>query len=371
VQARVRTSFAQNFNAPLDKKERFGPIPSWPRLSLVSVQPSLCVGYPTSLTMDPPSLPRIFINGRELVDRESADDIDIYRGDRPSTPTSQSQESGSATSIRSVSVTSSGSSHLSDGRIGAIGTRLERAISRWARRNWADSSSSITSGGSSDSSRSFFRTINKSSRRRRPPSIADVLHREESERAVAARIRAREIGRDVPREFNLYAPPASSQNAGPIEEEQLVVRTLSLDVMLPHLNPLLRNSGKHRRPRHHSRIPRTELDHHHHHHQRHFDPRPAEDESSDTSHTDALCGPSLTVEKGKDKIPSTTPPSDPLQSVPTFRRDLVAGKPRQAWWLDIANPTWGDMKTLGRVNSLRRLLFGQANSRNSCYIFIH
>ncbi|KAF8506661.1 hypothetical protein F5888DRAFT_1644324 [Russula emetica] len=289
--------------------------------------PSLRVGYPASPTMDPPFppdfMPKIFINERELVDSDSADDIDIY-------------QSGSVTSIKSISDTSSGSSRLPGGR-------FERAIARWARRNWADSSSSITSSGSSDSFRSSFRTTN---------SIADVLHREESERA---------IGRIVPREFNLYAPPPSSpQNAGPIEEEQQVVRTSSLDVMLPHLNPLLRNSGKHRRSRHRSRIPRTELDHHHHHHhhhphQRHLDPRPAEDESSDTYHTDALCGPSLTV-KGKDKMPSTMLPPDPLQTESTFRRDSVAGQPRQAWWLDVANPTWEDMKTLGRVNSLRRLL---------------
>jgi magnesium transporter len=328
--------------------------------------------------MDPPYppnfTPKIFINDLEFVDRASADDIDIYRGDRISTPTPQSQESESVTSIRSISAASSGSFRLPGGRLGALATRLERAITRWARRNWADSSSSITSSGSSDSSRSSFRTANKSSRRRRPPSIADVRHREESERAVAARIRAREIGRVVPREFNLYAPPSSSQNAGPIEEEQQVVRTFSLDVMLPHLNPLLRNSGKHRRPRHRSRVPRTELDHHHHHHhhhQRHLDHRPAEDESGDSSHTDALCDPSLTVEKGKDKIPSITRLPDPLQTASTFQRDPVAGKPRQAWWLDVANPTWGDMKTLGRVNTLRRLLFGQANSRNSCCIFTH
>jgi magnesium transporter len=322
--------------------------------------------------MDPPYppnfTPKIFINDLELVDNESADDVDIYRGDRPPTPTAQSQESESAASIKSISATSSASSRLPGVRLGALATRLERAITRWARRNWADSSSSITSSGSSDSSRSSFRTTNKSSRRRRPPSIADVAHREESERAVAARIRAREIGRVVPREFNLYAPPpSSSQNAGPIEEEQQVVRTFSLDVILPHLNPLLRNSGKHRRPRHRSRVPRTEPDHH----QCHLSLRPAEDESSDTSHTDARCGPSRTVEKGKDKIPSTMPPPDPLQTTSTFRRDPVAGKPRQAWWLDVANPTWGDMKTLGRVNSLRLLLFGQANSRNSCYIFTH
>ena len=320
--------------------------------------------------MDPPfPPPKIFVNNRALADGESADDIDIYRGDRPSTPTAESQESGSVTSI---SASSSASSRQPGGRLDALAARLERAITRWARRNWADSSSSINSSGSSDSSHSSFRTANKSSRRRPPPSIANVQHREESERAVAARIRAREIGRVVPREFNLYAPPSPSQNAGPIEEEQQVVRTFSLDAMLPHLNPLLRNSGKHRRSRHRSRIPRTELDHHHHHHhhhhhQRHRDPRPTEDELN----SDAPCGPSLAVEKGKGKIPPTTPPPDPLQTALTFRRDPVAGKPRQAWWLDVANPTWGDMKTLGRVNSLRRLLFGQANSRNSCCIFTH
>ena len=319
------------------------------------------------LSSPPNFRPKIFINGRELVDRESADDdIDIYRGDSPSTPTPQSPESGSAASIKSISATSSASSRLPGVHLGALATRLERAITRWARRNWADSSSSITSSGSSDSSRSSFRTTNKSSRRRRPPSITDVLHREEAERAVAARIRARQIGRVVPREFNLYAPdPPSLKNTGPIEEEQQVVRTFSLDVMLPHLNPLLRNSGKHRRSRHRSRTLRTELDHHHH--QDHSGPRPAEVES--TSHTDAPCGPSLAVEKGKDKIPSTIPPPDPLQTAPTFRRNPVAGKPQQAWWLDVANPTWGDMRTLGRVNSLPRLLFGQANSRNSCCIF--
>ncbi|KAF8506659.1 hypothetical protein F5888DRAFT_1644306 [Russula emetica] len=262
------------------------------------MQPSLRVGFPASPTMDPPFppnfMPKIFINGHELLDSESADDIDIYRGDRPSTPTHQSQESGSVTSIKSISDTSSGSSRLPGGRLGALTTRLERAITRWARRNWADSSSSIASSGSSDSSRSSFRTTNRSSRRRRPPSIADVVHREESERAVAARIRAREIGRIVPREFNLYAPPPfSSQNTGPIEEEQQVVRTFSLDVMLPHLNPLLRNSGKHRHAFYHT---------------------------------------------------TTRPTANRVE----IRRD-------SAWWLDVANPTWGDMKTLGRLLHLHPL----------------
>jgi magnesium transporter len=302
--------------------------------------------------------PKILINDRELVDHESVDDADIYRGDRPTTP--QTQESGSAASLKSISIASSGSSRLPGGRLGALATRLEQAITRWARKNWADSSSSIISSATSDTSRWSFRTTNRSSRRRRPPSIANILHREESERAVAARIKAREISRVVPREFNLYAPPPSlSQDAGPIEEEQRVVRTFALDVMLPHLNPLLRSSGKHRRPRNRSRIPRTELDCHHHHHQRHLHPRQAhsaEDESRDVSHNDTLRGPSLTAEKGKEKIPSTMPLPDALQTSSTSRRDPVAGKPRQAWWLDVASPTWGDMKTLGRVNKMRLIL---------------
>ena len=314
--------------------------------------------------MDPPSPPhdlppKIFINDQEFADQESLDDDgdDIYRGDRPSRASTPQTELESVSSQKSFSTVSSGSFRLPGGRLGAIATRLERAITRWARKNWADSSSSITSSSSSGSSRrSSFRTANKSSRRkRRPPSLADIQHREESERAVAARIRAREIGRVVPREFNLYAPPPSpSQDAGPIEDEQRRVRTFSLDVMLPHLNPLLRNSGKHRRPR--RRSPRTGD---HHHHLRHLhSPRvhSAKNESSDASRTGARHGPSLTVEKGKDKISSTTPP-DPPQTAPTSRRDPVAGKPpQQAWWLDVASPTWEDMKTLGRVNNLLLLL---------------
>ncbi|KAI0003718.1 hypothetical protein BJV74DRAFT_811126 [Russula compacta] len=309
--------------------------------------------------MDPQSsssqdlAPKIFINGLEFIDNDDESlDQDIYRGDRHSTL--QTPEPGPATSIKSVSSASSGSGssvRLAGGRLGALATRLERAITRWARKNWADSSSSVTSSSSSDSSRSSFRTANKSSRRkRRPPSIADIQQREQSERAIAARIRAREIGRAVPREFNLYAPPLFPlQDPGPIEEEQRVMRAFSLDVMLPHLDRLLRKPGKPRRSRHRSRS-RTESDQARD--QRHLHPQQghsAEDAASIASRTDALNDPSLTAEKGKDKIPCTTPSLDPLQVPLTFTRDSVARMPRQAWWLDVASPSWEDMKTLGRL----------------------
>jgi magnesium transporter len=302
--------------------------------------------------MGPPSYPRditapkIFINGHEFIDHESDGDDDIYRGGG-STP--KTTELGSATSLKSFSTASSGSFRLAGGRVGALATGLERAITRWARKNWGDSSS-ITSSSSSESNHSSFRTANKLSRRkRRSPSLVDIQHREESERAVAARIRAREIGRVVPREFNLYAPaPSVSQDAGPIKEEQRVVRTFSLDVMLPHLSALLRNSGKQRRSRHHSRL---NEDHHLHDlnpHRVHS----TKDESSGASRTDANHSPLLTIEKGKGKISSATPASDPRQTASTPRRDPIAVKPKQAWWLDVSSPSWEDMKTLGRVNSL-------------------
>ena len=353
-----------------------GPLPSWPCVptcppSVVSVHVPSRVGYPASPTMGPPSHPRditapkIFINDHEFIDHESDGDDDIYRGGG-STP--QTTELGSATSLKSFSTASSGSFRLAGGRLGVLATGLERAITRWARKNWGDSSS-ITSSSSSESNHSSFRTANKSSRRkRRSPSLADIQHREESERAVAARIKAREIGRVVPREFNLYAPaPSVSEDARPIKEEQRVVRTFSLDVMLPHLGPLLRNSGKQRRSRHHSR-PNED------HHLRDFNPRrvhSTKDEPSDASRTDAPHSPLLTIEKGKGKISPATPAPDPRQTASTSRRDPIVVKPQQAWWLDVSSPSWEDMKTLGRVNSLPASFRGQANLGNSCCIFTH
>jgi magnesium transporter len=314
--------------------------------------------------MDPPQSsprdqpPKPFLNDQEYIDDESVDH-DIYRGDNrgDSRPTLRTSESGSAAvavSQGSSSNVSSGSFRLAGGRLGVLATRLERAITRWARNNWADSSSSVTSSTSSESSRSSFRTANKSSRRkRRPPNLADILQREKSERAVAARIRAREIGRAVPREFNLYVPPPSpSQDAWPpINQEQRVLRTFSLDVVLPHLDPLLRRPGKHRRPQQRSRSTRTEPDQsghprHRHPHRDHS----ARDEACNASRTNALDGPSLIAGKGKDKIRSTTPSPNPLPTSSMFAKDLVVEKAPQAWWLDIASPSWEDMKTLGKVS---------------------
>jgi magnesium transporter len=303
--------------------------------------------------------PKIFINDVELID------YDIYRGDL--TPTPQTSRPESVASQRSFSTVSTDSFRLSGGRIGTLATHLERAITRWARKNGADSSSSLNSDTSSSSSRSSFRTANKSTRRkRRPPSLADIQHRVQSERAVAARIRARELRRTVPREFNLYIPPlCSSQEVGPIQEEEQVVRTFSLDAILPHLESVLR---KPRRSRHRAR--RAELDQPHHSHPlRPQEGRSAEDEPGNASGADASDGTSHKEGKGKHRLSSTAPPPSPPQATFTPQIDPDAGKPSQAWWLDVASPSWEDLRTLGRVSAPSLLVGTQAKLRHSYYIF--
>ena len=303
-----------------------------------------------------------------LIDDEEMTDHDIYRGVQY--PTSQASGPESASSQSPSFTASSNSFRLAGGRLGAIATRLERAITRWARANWADSSSSLNSDTSSDSSRSSFRTTNKSTRRkRRRSSVADIQQRMLSERTVAARLKAREARRTVPREFNLYSPSANdpSQDHDSVEEIQQVVRMFSLELMLPHLEILLRRHGKSRRPRHRGRAMVHELDYPHQSHPHHPNQgRTPRDGGGEASRAGTPDGASHRLEKGKDKMPSANAPKHP--SMPL--RDPEAGKPPPAWWLDVANPSWEDMKTLGRVStSFHFEMRVEPTLRDSYYIF--
>jgi magnesium transporter len=298
-----------------------------------------------------------------LIEQEELTDHDIYRGAQY--PPSRASGPDSVTSQSPSFTASSNSFRLAGGRLGAIATRLERAITRWARANWADSSSSLNSDTSSESSRSSFRTANKSIRRkRRRPSLADIQQRALSERTVAARLRAREARRTVPREFNLYSPTTNdpSQEHDPVEERQQAVRTFSLDLILPDLESLLRRHGKSRRPRHRGRTTVTELGHPHqslpHHPHQGRAPR---DGASKVSRTDAPDG-AHRLEKGKDKMLAVPSQSNLSEHPSVPLRDLGGGKPPPAWWLDVSNPSWEDMRTLGRVSTSFHLHDSRANS---------
>ena len=288
--------------------------------------------------------PKIFINDKQFFDHDTRDH----------TPTPQSLKQESITSRKSFSTVSSNSLHHAGRRIGALATRLERAITRWARTNWADSSSSLDSASSSTSSRSSFRTANKSTRRkRRPPSFADIQHRIQSERAVAARLRARELRRVVPREFNLYIPPLHpSKGEEPIDEAEQIVRTFSLDQMLPHLDSVLRKYDKPRRARHHARAQSAELDQpRYSHNLRPPQSSSSEGEPGNSSRVDPSgITTSPKEEKGKHKLSSIAPPPNAPQVTTPSPRDSDPGNPQQAWWLDVASPSWEDMKALGKVS---------------------
>ena len=293
----------------------------------------------------PQTVPKILIGDKEMSDNDIYCEVQSYPPSQASGPESASSHSPSFTA-------SSNSFRLAGGRLGAIATRLERAITRWARANWADSSSSLHSDISSDSSRLSFRTANKLTRQKRCPSVADIQQRALIERTVAARLRAREARRTVPREFNLYSPSEDDhvQGPGPVEERQQVVRTFSLDLMLPHLEVLLRRHGKSRRPRSHGRETATGLDYPHrsHHHQG----RTPQDEIDNASRVNEPDGASYRLGKGKDKVPTVMPPPSNARKRPSVPlRDPEAGKLPPAWWLDVANPSWEDMRTLGRVST--------------------
>lgn len=290
------------------------------------------------------TVPKILIGDKEMSDHDIYCEVK-YPPSQTSGPESVSSRSPSFTA-------SSTSFRLAGGRLGAIATRLERAIARWARANWADSTSSLNSDISSDSSRSSFRTANKLTRRkRRNPSAADIAS---FERAIEARLKAREARQTVPREFNLYTPSEDDplQGPGPVEERQQTVRTFSLDLMLPHLDNLLRSRrhGKSRRTRPVGSATVTEPDSTHQS-QPHRG-RTARDWAGNVSRVDEPDRATPRLEKGKDKMPSSISPTPnaPKHS-PIPLRDPEAGKLPPAWWLDVANPSWEDMRTLGRVST--------------------
>lgn len=302
---------------------------------------------PSVSFVDQPDHERIEL--RTIVDNEpeGEDDGDIYRGQPPSTP--RPGRSGSVSSSSSSS--SSSSASTVGGPLGALAAVVERAITRWARANW--STSSLDSDSDASSSKSSFRTTNKSvnRRRKRNPSLAD-LNRANSEREVAARIRAREERRYVEREFSLYLPPAlspsyhPSSKSPPTTEEQRTTRTTSLPSVLSRLDAALKRSSKARRPRNRPRPSRQ---------------TPLEGPVPLLPHLDYMlpdAGPSSQpesatelptlqkVRKGKQRVGAAATPDPPTPGVGTRIPDASN---QQAWWLDVASPTWEDMRAMGKV----------------------
>ena len=188
----------------------------------------------------PPPLP---LDGSEALQVQPSDieDGDIFRGEPPPRSTSH---------VSLASSSSSSDSSFLGGRFTAIATVVELAISRWAR-----TTSSSSDGSSSQSSIVTLGRPRTARRRRR--SSSSNLHNIQSERDLAARFRAREESRHIPREFVLYLPPPLNPQ-GPLSNTrglrgrsralaQQVSRTSSLPLILGQLEIALKKSTKARR----------------------------------------------------------------------------------------------------------------------------
>ncbi|KAI0756922.1 hypothetical protein C8Q80DRAFT_1333657 [Daedaleopsis nitida] len=316
-------------------------------------------------------------NPADLTDGEDSEGEghDIYRGAPPTTAPPRSPSPAASTSSSS----SSSSSSLSGfgGRLGAISAGVEHAISRWARA-WMSSSSLSTSSASSSSASVVTQSKSQITRRRkrRPRSIA-TLHNARSELEIAARIRAREDLRNVPRSFVLYAPrlpivnarsqAAAERRAARAALQDPILRTTSLDEATARLNAVLRERAKARRVRVEPSLsrplpppiapsppPSRSFSPLHHDYM-------LSDGENVARHTMTVAGSSTrTLGKGKQKapvveveIPRTTPASPSSSPPPVIK--LEHQRVPKAWWLDVTSPTWEDMCAIGKLLHLHPL----------------
>ena len=281
-------------------------------------------------------------------------DHDIYRGE----PSQPQQPLYAASSVISTSTTSSASSLLAASRLGAIAAKLELAISRWAKNVRGNSSTSESSSSHSPSSSIVTLTKSQHTRRRGRRSSVSSLPTLQSEREISARIsrmKALEESRRIPRHFTLYIPHSISlrslQNhsgaamdiGGRHSANQSLTSSTSLTLVLNQLDLVIKNAGRNRRTR-----------------QRHRNP------PRNTSSLDLFSFPSQFVHdhqfssgpdppgtrsrKGKHRESSTAAESNPIMEEPIFKS--------QAWFLDVANPTWADLRAIGKVRSAVILLYG-------------
>lgn len=204
-------------------------------------------------------------------------------------------------------------------RIGALAAVVEHAISRWARRTSSASSTtdSSTSSYPDRSSSSHTRAFGRR-RRARSASAASAA----SEREVAARIRARRMFRHVPREFTFYLPPelvVDDQHGLVHAPREAVIHASSLDHILGAIKKA-------------SRLRRAEGAVSH------------MDSSIPSLYTDRRSVPTPRKRNGKQREDDMSRPLSGLYSSPIHK-----GRTPRAWWLNIANPTWDDMRTIGKV----------------------
>ena len=266
----------------------------------------------------------------DLMERDSdSAHSDIYRGSEPPSPRLSTHSIPPSIAPSS----SSSSSSSSWGRLrgfAQVVSALENALSRWGG---SSSSSSSSSSDSSSATTSRSQLARRRRRKRYPGSVYSL----QSELDFAARIsliKARAVSRQTPRHFSLYIPPSAHT---PLK----TTSSNSLQSVLHQLEQQLRRTSKARKMK--NREEAGQPSHGTHHHfmlplQEVTAPsRPA----SFTDLTNLLSG-----RKGKSKE-SSEPETIPQRAEVSL----------PAWFLDVASPTWDDMRAIGRVSLCSGLLY--------------
>ena len=225
---------------------------------------------------------------------------------------------------------------------------IERAIGRWARRGGTDGDSS-SSSSSSRSSRSSASSRSPTRRRGRrgAPSIQSYTT------SLMTRRHLRDASRIVPREFVLFLPPGRTtapssafDGATSSNEQDRILRTASLKLVLAQLGTALKQNAKTQRPPRAAAVSlppatgkrsNTTSD----------VPRVAFDVDPGTAYPRDR-GSAINHKKAKGKLWEA--PRQIFWQEQTHAAGGVSGS-QPAWWLDVASPTWDDMRSLGKVSS--------------------
>jgi magnesium transporter len=259
---------------------------------------------------------------------EQPDDSEVFRGGghhHPS-PILLPRAHYITAETRSTTSSSSSSSINVGRRIGAIASAVETAIARWARTH---SSSGSTTSSSSSAPSSTTRTHTTRRRRGRRYSSAASFHNAVYERALYERKKAQLEFRVCSREFTLFVPKDLStvlsrtgKRSNAIgftdhntEKEQRLLQTTSLSEIMSKLDMALKHSSKARKQQ--ERVNSSVLPE--------GDPRKG---------------------KNKARISEHSGLGHYAGSVP---RNAGEVRTQRAWWLDVASPTWEDLRSIGKV----------------------
>ncbi|CAG7851537.1 SubName: Full=Related to MNR2-Manganese resistance protein {ECO:0000313/EMBL:CCA67453.1} [Serendipita indica DSM 11827] len=286
------------------------------------------------------------------------DEDDIYRGPDPRSPhltSPNTQHAGqTASSISSSSSSSSSSSGIGFNIIPSV---IERSITRWARgrglrRRGSISSSSSSSSNSDTTSTNSSNTSHRQKRKKRRRHSPSSIYSHAT--SLTTRRQMRAASRALPREFMLFLP--SHLSSGQPKTGQLEEKKNGIEVRTTSLNP-----GHHVLQQDVSggSTPRADVV-----------PLPGQTSERKRKKDNGL---HVAFDIPSDHLGDVTPKGgpgarkgrgrprevarqfflqEPKGGIPA---DLTPSSFQPSWWLEVASPTWDDMRALGKLLQLHPL----------------